>query len=379
MADIGTTPDGFDGAGASGGGSGRLLVMRALGLGDFLTAVPALRALQRAFPGWRRYLAAPPAHADLLDLAGLAGWRIAPGAGTRAPEWAEDAPPDLAVNLHGRGPQSTRALLGLRPGRLWTHAHAEVPESAGGPAWPGGTHETDVWCRLLLWYGIAADPTDLRLPVPADTGVRPGGAGADRPDAVVVHPGAAAESRRWPPERFAAVARHLAARGHEVVVTGGAAEREIARRVAGLAGLGADRVLAGRTTLRRLARTVAGARLVVCGDTGVAHLATGYAAPSVVLFGPVDPALWGPRIDAPRHAVLWRGRTGDPHGAATDPGLLEIGVGEVIAAAEEVLSRCRPYSGTGPAHPPRQRPPAEAQAESPLTGRKSDSRGLPRR
>ncbi|MDA0567986.1 glycosyltransferase family 9 protein [Streptomonospora sp. S1-112] len=378
MGDIGTTAHTPEphGTPASAEDGGRMLVMRALGLGDFLTAVPALRALQRAFPGRRPYLAAPPGHAELLELAGLAGWGVAPAAGTAVPDWPAAAPPDLAVNLHGRGPQSTRALLALGPRALWTHAHPDVAESTAGPSWPAGLHETDVWCRLLSWYGIAADPTDLRLPVPP----RPDGEGAERhPDAVVVHPGAASESRRWPPERFAAVARHLAGLGHEVVVTGGPAERERALRVAELAGLGTDRVLAGRTTLRALAHTVAGARLVVCGDTGVAHLATAYAAPSVVLFGPVDPARWGPRIDAPRHAALWRGRTGDPHGAETDPGLLEIGTAEVVAAAEAVLARCRPYSGTGPAHPPRPRGGADPRSESATTGGKSDSRGLPRR
>jgi ADP-heptose:LPS heptosyltransferase len=88
-------------------------------------------------------------------------------------------------------------------------------------------------------------------------------------------------------------------------------------------------VLAGRTDLVGLAATVAAARAVLCGDTGVAHLATAYGRPSVVVFGPTPPASWGPPPDGP-HRVVWAGRTGDPHGRELDPGLADIGVAEVL-------------------------------------------------
>jgi ADP-heptose:LPS heptosyltransferase len=106
------------------------------------------------------------------------------------------------------------------------------------------------------------------------------------------------------------------------------------RRVAGLAGL--PRRCAPPTGLRDLAGIVARARLVICGDTGVAHLATGLGTPSVVLFGPVSPALWGPP-PGERHVALWAGRSGDPHGDVPDPGLLEIDVSQVVEAAVRLL------------------------------------------
>ena len=68
---------------------------------------------------------------------------------------------------------------------------------------------------------MTADPDALDLAVPA---VPPPAAGV-----AVVHPGAAFPGRRWPAERFAAVARHLAAAGHDVRITGGPAEVELAR------------------------------------------------------------------------------------------------------------------------------------------------------
>jgi ADP-heptose:LPS heptosyltransferase len=96
---------------------------------------------------------------------------------------------------------------------------------------------------------------------------------------------------------------------------------------------------------------VATASLVVCGDTGVAHLATAYATPSVVLFGPTPPAYWGPP-DRPWHRSLWTGGTGDPHGDAPDPGLLEIAVDDVVAAAAEAaLVRTRNAGRPGPGIP----------------------------
>ena len=93
---------------------------------------------------------------------------------------------------------------------------------------------------------------------------------------------------------------------------------------------------AGRTTLSQLAQLVARAAVVVCGDTGMAHLASAFCTPSVVLFGPVSPAAWGPPADGP-HLVLWHGDgTGDPHADAPDPALLRITPDEVIAAVSRL-------------------------------------------
>ena len=87
---------------------------------------------------------------------------------------------------------------------------------------------------------------------------------------------------------------------------------------------------------------VAAAALVLCGDTGVAHLATAYRRPSVVLFGPVSPALWGPPArtspdGSVLHRVLWHGDgNGDPWGADLDPALEKITVDEVRAVVDDL-------------------------------------------
>jgi ADP-heptose:LPS heptosyltransferase len=87
-----------------------------------------------------------------------------------------------------------------------------------------------------------------------------------------------------------------------------------------------------------LAALVADARLVVSGDTGIAHLATAFVTPSVVLFGPTPPFTWGPPGSGP-HVALWAGRLGDPHGQTIDPGLLAITVDDVLAAVDQLDGR----------------------------------------
>lgn len=304
-----------------------VLVLRALGLGDLLTGVPALRAVARAFPHHRLLLAAPGPLRALAELTGAVD-RLVPAAPlSPLPEETHGA--EVAVNLHGRGPQSHRVLLSTRPGRLVAFAHPDIEETAGAPAWRADEHEVTRWCRLLREEGIPADPSDLGLEPPA----RP--VPAAWRGATVIHPGAASSARRWPPERWAAVAAAELSSGRRVIITGGPDEVSVARRVASLAGVPPWDVAAGRTDLLDLAALVAGAGRVACGDTGVAHLATAFRRPSVVLFGPTPPAWWGPPRGGP-HVTLWTGRRGDPHGPRPDPGLLGIGVEDVVAALRRV-------------------------------------------
>ncbi|MBW3652122.1 MAG: glycosyltransferase family 9 protein [Actinobacteria bacterium] len=297
----------------------RLVVLRALGLGDLLTGLPALRAIADAFPEHEKLLAAPSPLAPLVDLAELP-FAISDHSGL-APLPAALRRTDVAVNLHGRGPQSTALLRALQPGRLVAFGSG----SHEGPRWRAGEHEVERWCRMLAEHGIAADPRriDLRAPgIEVDDGAR---------GATLLHPGASSAARRWPAARWAAVARAEREAGRSVVVTGSAAEAPLARRIACDAGLAPSAARAGETDLLGLAAHVAAAGRVVCGDTGVAHLATALGTPSVILFGPISPIEWGPPACRPRHRVLWSGSCGDPHAEEADPGLLRIGPEQVLA------------------------------------------------
>jgi ADP-heptose:LPS heptosyltransferase len=237
------------------------------------------------------------------------------------------------VNLHGRGPQSHGLLRDTAPRR--TVAFACPAAGHQGPAWKDDEHEVTRWCRLVEEsFAVPADPGDLLLAVPESLPPVEG--------SVIVHPGAAYPSRRWPADRFARVARWAASRGWPVVVTGSASELALAEEVRRTAGLPKEAVLAGRTDLTALAALVAAARLVVCGDTGMSHLASAFRTPSVVLFGPVAPRLWGPPAGGP-HVAIWHGTPGgDPWGKEVDPALLAISV-------EEVVERAAALTGVTPA------------------------------
>ncbi len=301
--------------------SPQLVVLRALGLGDLLTAVPALRALAAGVPG-RRVLLTPRA---LAPLAEPLGYEVLDVQGVRAVPSvlpAEAAGAALAVNLHGRGPESHRALAALRPARLVAFA----VDGHEGPSWLEDEHEVARWCRLVGDAGFPADPADLAIEAPAAE------APAEARGATLVHPGAASRARRWPAERWVEVIASERDAGRTVLLTGGPDERADARAIAAAAGLDGDAIVAGRTTVAELAATVAVAGRVVCGDTGVAHLATALGTPSVVLFGPTSPARWGPPAGSRIHRVLWAGRTGDPHADRPDPGLLQLEVADVLGA-----------------------------------------------
>ncbi|MER7575427.1 glycosyltransferase family 9 protein [Streptomyces sp. NPDC126514] len=316
-------------AGRGGGASPRprLLVLRALGLGDLLAAVPALRGIRRAFGGHRVVLALPPALREAALATGAVDDVLpaeAPGRAVPSLEHWAGPPPDIAIDLHGNGPASRDALAALTPRRLLAHADPARP-----PIWRPDEHERQRWCRFLASYGITADPGDLRLPAPGTPSPAPG--------AVVVHPGAEAAARRWPHERYAEVAQRLRAAGHRVVVTGGPAEDGLVADVARGAGLPPHDALSGGLPYGELSALVARAALVVSGDTGLAHLAVAHGTPTVTLFGPVAPDLWGPPPLA-RHIALWKpGPPGDPHGDAPDPQLLRITTSEVTTAALNLL------------------------------------------
>ena len=308
-----------------------VLVLRALGIGDLATAVPALRGLRAARPTEEIVLAAPAWLEPLARLTGAVD-RIVRVGGLDVPE-IPVPPPRLAVNLHGKGPRSHRLLSGTRPEKLLAFA-CPAAGFHDGPEWTPDEHEVRRWCRLLAGYRMVACPTDLQLHPPAIPPVSRGVA--------IVHPGAKDPARRWPPGRFARVAQELDGAGHQVVVTGSPAERWLAAKVAALAGLPEDRVLAGRTDVGELAALVADAELVVCGDTGIGHLATGYGTPSVLLFGPTPPAWWGPLIEPARHRVLWHGSAAQPARRpgwrGPHPALAAITVDEVLATVHDLLS-----------------------------------------
>jgi ADP-heptose:LPS heptosyltransferase len=179
----------------------------------------------------------------------------------------------------------------------------------------------------------------------------------DAPAVVAIHPAPGGPAKRWPVERFAFVADHLAGRfGVRVVVTGGPDDVEEARALAAACRY-APVVLAGRTTFGALAALFEWCRFAIGTDNGAMHLATARGVPTLRLFGPVDPQAWSgwtgtaatwplamslvsPRLCAPCHRLdvpEWEKVM--PGDGNAYPCMRDISLDEVISGVEEMWAR----------------------------------------
>jgi ADP-heptose:LPS heptosyltransferase len=323
----------------------RVVVLRALQLGDMLCAVPALRAFRSAWPDTEIVLIGLPwarVFVERFDryLNGFRDFPGYPGLPEREPAIGE-IPAfltamqaehfDLAVQLHGSGPivNPLVVLLGAARAAGFYPAVEPCPDPETFCPWPDRGLEIRRLLALPEFLGLPAEGEHLEFPVgEADRMALRTIAGTELPRPgryVCIHPGASVRERRWPAEHFAGVAARMA--GHElgIVLTGTAGEAGLTRAVA-VASRASCLDLAGRTDLGTLAALLEGARLLVCNDTGVSHLAAALGVPSVVISTGDNPERWAP-IDRTRHRVLCK-----PEGVRPD---------EVIAEAELLLRRGR--------------------------------------
>jgi heptosyltransferase III len=239
-----------------------VLVLRPGALGDTLLAVPALRALRRAFRPLT--LAAHASTARLLAAVGEVDRGLA----------FDD--PSLAWLFRADG-------IADEPVVAWLSAAAvrtAVQQSAlVAPSRPSGTeHTAHYLLRTLAPLGIDASFDDRPLAVTPIVS-----------DEVLVHPGSGSPAKNWPPERFAAVIRALDAPVRLVV---GEADAAAGGAIESLLGRALPRL--DVPTLEELAARLAGCRAYVGNDSGVSHLAGLCGAHTVALFGPTNPEIWRP-------------------------------------------------------------------------------------
>jgi heptosyltransferase-2 len=159
---------------------------------------------------------------------------------------------------------------------------------------------------------------------------------------VAIAPGARWATKRWPTERFAAVADALAGMGARIVLAGGPGDREAFQAVRAQlrAPVAAD---LSPLPVEALAAALARVQLLVACDSGPVHLASAVGTPALALFGPTSPVRWGP--PAPGRA-LSLGLACAPcsnHGGEFCPEghhrcLADLGVEVVVAAACELLA-----------------------------------------
>jgi ADP-heptose:LPS heptosyltransferase len=327
----------------------RIVVFRALQLGDMLCVVPALRALRQALPRAQVILAglpwaenftrrfrhlvdeflAFPGHPDLpeqpADLQELQRFLTA----VRARRY------DLALQLHGDGRVSNgivacfeaSCMAGFRP--------------AGISAWniknflpyPDHGRESLRLLRLTTHLGAPSEGDHLEFPLDASDAAELNQFGLSRLPAdrgyVCLHCGARSQARRWPLTAFASVADALHREyGLTIVLTGSGSERPIAQRLAARIGAPVTNA-ACDVSIGGLAALLRGSRLLISNDTGVSHIASALKLPSIILFRASDMQRWAPG-DRRLHRCIW-----DPEGLQTDTVLAQARA--LLAARAEIV------------------------------------------
>jgi ADP-heptose:LPS heptosyltransferase len=293
----------------------KIAVFRALKLGDFLLAVPALRALRQAFPeAGIDYIGLPwmrdvrPRYGVCID--GFVEFPGYPSLPERAYDPAaivqfmqkmQETSYDLTLQMHGNGRNANVLveLLGSKNIAGYSCHDAFWPNRQWFMTYPEDKHEIHKHLSLLQFLGIDATDTTLEFPLHDNdyAELEEIGNFKDR-QYICMHPGAVSGAR-WPAEYFAKVGDELASQGLEIVITGSREEAALASHVAAL--MKAPSInIAGRTSLGALGALLCQSRLLVSNDTGVAHMAVAVGRPNVTIFTTANPAIWA-ALDEKRH------------------------------------------------------------------------------
>jgi heptosyltransferase-2 len=328
----------------------RLLIVCPSWVGDTIMATPLLRAARQALPRARIIAACRRGLDELLDACpwldevvagetkttrGMLG--LARRLRREAPDAALLCPNSFRSALLARLGAAARRVGYRRYGRgaLLTHALEPPTTKVPVPAldwygrlgeWALGVGEFDRRPRLFVTDAERAEAARLVE-------------GVGRPYAVLC-PGANKAAKRWPTDRFAAVADALTRRGLAVVATGAPAERRVVAEVADAAAATVRDLSGLGITIGSLKAVMAEADLCVTNDTGPRHIAAALGTPVVTLFGPTDHR-WT-AIDCPHERILVADPflpeplVADDH--ARHCAVTRIPVADVLAAAEQLLA-----------------------------------------
>jgi heptosyltransferase-1 len=344
----------------------RILIVRLSSMGDVIHALPAAVMLREAFPQatigwaieerWAELLCALPTPrsgarssqrplVDAIHTVSLKKWRssifsnqtwerIAAGVSDlRAIHY------DVAVDLQG----AVRSAILARWSRAPVVYGATQPRENLANMWytrkiiTQRPHVVEQYAELAeAVTGHARPIPDAVLPSDplAEEAVNKRLREMDIKDFAILNPGAGWGAKQWPAERYGEVAKALSQRGVRPIVNFGPREEALAK-VAEAASSGAARAMS--FSVGQLVALTRRARLFIGGDTGPMHLAAALHVPVVAIFGPTDPARNGPFAT---RTVLLRSphsQTSLAHRHQPDPGILEITVSQVVAAARQLL------------------------------------------
>lgn len=300
-----------------------ILVFRALQVGDMLCAVPALRALRARFPAAHILLAGLP------WAAGFAGrfdryideFIRFPGH-PALPEQTPDAEGltaflhsisqrniDLALQMHGDGSSSNAILAHFGARRLAGFIRSAASPTTDGCflPYPAQGHEIERLLSLAAFVGAKSRDTTLEFPLThedhQELSLQTFATELKSKRYVCLHVGARHRNKCWPAACFSAMGDQLSREcGLRVVLTGSAAEYALAADVAARMHEPAINA-ACDMSLGALAALIASARLLICNDTAVSHIAAALRLPSVVIFVNSDSERWAP-LDHERHRCV---------------------------------------------------------------------------
>ncbi|MCC6950461.1 MAG: glycosyltransferase family 9 protein [Phycisphaerales bacterium] len=285
----------------------RLLVVLPSWVGDAAMATPTLRAIRRAMPGvfigglCRPGIDELLAGADVLD-----EFHVARAVGVMGPKFAAGKVRprryEAALLLTNSFSTALTVRIAGIPRRIGYDRDArgllltdrlQPPRRSDGE-WatvPAVDYYWALAAKFLLPAGTARGPLELGVtPEQAGRGADILAKGGVTGGYALLNPGGNNPAKRWPPDRFAAVADWLASeRGLGTVVNGSPGEAGLAREVAAACRVAKPVLLPELgITVGALKAVVRGATLMVTNDTGPRHIAAAFGVPLVSLFGPTD-------------------------------------------------------------------------------------------
>lgn len=301
-----------------------VVVFRALQLGDMLCAVPALRALRGAVPHAHIALVGLPWAQQFADrfssyideFIPFPGHPLLPEQPVRHEGLARFYTSlctrhfGLAIQMHGSGDVTHDIVCGFGAKAIAGYCRGEAVMRDRTVLLPYPETGTEPERLLKLMQTLGAEPAGLDLEFPLspqdEEELAASGLAKNLPDAgyFCIHPGARQRDKCWPPRQFAAVGDRLAAEfGLTPVLTGSASEADLTAEVAAhMHHTPID--AAAPISVGAMAALMRKAKLLLCNDTGVSHIAAGLKLKSVVVFSKADIARWAP-LDRHSHRCIW--------------------------------------------------------------------------
>ena len=330
----------------------RVLIVRLGAMGDILHALPGVAALRQARPKWYLGWAVEPRWralicADRIHLVNAKAWARSPfrietlrEIGALRQELRAERY-DICIDLQGAVRSALAGRLARAPRMIGEdHPREWAARWLFGERVPtNGVHVIEQAAEVCA--AAAGEPLSPILPLlpvnrEAELWVDQELREAARRPVVLLSPGAGWGAKRWPAERYGAVARDLHQQGCMVLVNAGPEEQAMAAEVVRASG---GVVQAPQFTLERLIALTRRVCLVIAGDTGPLHLACALGKPVVGIYGPTDPSRNGP-FGVP-FRVLRHPESKRDHTRHEEPeaGLLTITPQQVVEAANELLQK----------------------------------------